>query len=450
MQLLVVDKDVESQTVLARRVNDLGTDELEKLEIVVKLSDPSALESRLVDTDVVLFGSGVSAETFALSRKIKNFNSRIQIIAIISDAEYSTGAFRLSQDSGIRMVLPQRATPLDLLQGLVAIDTERRLASNLGSGQLTVFANGKGGLGITTVIAALGEFFTLRRRRALLWDLDIETWDLTRALFNSGTRSAMLTHFVKSTSEITKQALKEACICWRGQTFVLPPPDMLAAGLDIVSHPDSLALVDQLLNTARESFDHIMVDLGGRLGPGAAKLMQQADNLVILVDDSWLGLTATATYLSAIEPIMHGNFSTVSFVGAGTKFTTREIRAVLEKKTGIQTPDSAWQCGVIPFDAAARKWPGSGAALYSIGSRATKLAVEKIGDKLDAAIVRAQAAQPAQSGRAMFTLDTVRVEQLGVSHPFAPKPAKIEIDELEVQALMEMEYADDQMHVGEN
>ena len=437
MHLIVVDANVEGQTALARRVRDLGDDEIDKLELNIGLSNIQALDKKLPDADVVILSSGTAAEAFALTRKIKTIKSQIEVIAFVSDTEYSAGAFLKLRDSGVRIVLPQRATPLDLLQVLVAIDSEQRLNSTKAPGQLTVFVNGKGGLGTTTFAAALGDFLGHKQRSVLLWDLDIETRDLSRALLQTDTRSQRLTDFVTGEVVSTKAALKAACVKWQRDVCVLPPPDVLAAGLDLVSHPDSITLIERIIDSARELFNHTIVDLGGRLGPGAAKLMQLADNLIILVDDSWLGVTATAAYLNAISPVFHGNFSTLNFIGAGTKLSMQELRSVVEKQAAIRTEERAWQSGAVPFDAAARRWPGSGATLYSIGTRLTKQVIAQLGERLDAPLERLVVTKPVRQSVELVTSELLPDDQLDVSHPFAPKPelAKSIVAELEPSQL---------------
>jgi len=422
VQLIVVDGTVEKQTVLARRVHDLGQDEIERLDITIGLSDIVSLDKKLSTADVVLLGPGISSEAFAITRKIKEFNPNTHVVAFVTDNDYSTGAFLKLRGSGMRIVLPLRSTPLDLLQVLLAIDTELKLHSSKAPGQLTLFANGKGGLGNTTLIAGLGSFFALRKRSALLWDLDIETRDLSRAMLKTETRSARLTEFVKGDARSTKCTLKAACVKWQNEVSILPPPDVLAAGLDLISHPDSISLIDEIVEAARELFDHIIVDLGGRLGPGAARLMQSADNICLLVDDSWMGLTATATYLNAISPIMHDNFSTIRFVGAGSKLSPLEIRAVLEKQSGIKLEERAFQTSTIPFDVSARKWPGSGETLFSIGSKLTRQAMIQIGEKIDLPLQRTIKAKPIHAEVELVPSEIFPEEQLDVSHPFAAKP----------------------------
>ena len=440
MHLIVVDASVEKQTALARRVYELSKDEIDKLDLNIGLSDICALDKKLDIADAVLLGPGISNETFALSRKIKELNPRIQVISFVSDKEYSTGSFIKSRDSGVRIVLPQRATPLDLLQVLVAIDSEQRVSSCKGRGQLSVFVSGKGGLGATTLVAALGDHLANQNRKALLWDLDIETRDLSRAVLSSETRSARLTDFVRGEARSTKATLKAACVKWHKEACVLPPPDILAAGLDLISHPDSITLLDEIIECARELFDHVLVDLGGRLGAGAAKMMQLADNIFVLVDDSWLGLTATAAYLNAISPILHGNFSTVNFVGAGTKLSVHELKAVLEKQSGLKTDQRSWRYGTVPFDAAARRWPGSGETLFSIGSRATKQVVVQIGDSIDAPLARV-VSEPVQTPSVeLITPQLLSHEQLDVSHPFAAKPELAKSNRAEIDSLHPGEF----------
>ncbi len=90
-----------------------------------------------------------------------------------SERDYLEGAFRLTRTLRIRKVLPETCSMFDLLQELVAIDGEFRASGRVQAGTLVAFAQAKGGVGATSICAALGELCSVRQRKTLLWDLDI-------------------------------------------------------------------------------------------------------------------------------------------------------------------------------------------------------------------------------------------------------------------------------------
>ena len=104
----------------------------------------------------------------------------------VSDREYGGGAFRSAHSVGVRKVFPDSASSLDLLQELVGIHADFRKDGRTFEGRVVVIVHAKGGVGATSIAAALGEVCSDAQRRTLLWDLDVETKDLSRALAASG------------------------------------------------------------------------------------------------------------------------------------------------------------------------------------------------------------------------------------------------------------------------
>ena len=194
-----------------------------------------------------------------------------------------------------------------------------------------------------------------------------------------GDQSAVMTKMVRGETEISRETLRQALMRVSDRVSILPPPDHVAACIDLVGGVDSLDLIHALLNTARLTHDTIIVDLGGRMGPAAAAILRHADAVLVAVDDSLLGLSAAKFFLPTIQSVIRSPES-LFFLCSGISISKAELADQLEAATSVGA--DTWSLPVVPFDTAASTWPGSGKTLYELGKRQTRLTFEEIAETL--------------------------------------------------------------------
>lgn len=422
MKVLVVDRTVEGQASLAKKFQNFDQSEIESLDLGVKLSDVESLPTRLEGADVLVLGSELGDEAREIARTVKRDYPNISIIHFVSSTSYSSGAFRAAQLAKVRKVFPENASALDLLQELVAVNEELRACGKTKKGKLTVFTSPKGGLGVTTIIAALAEASVSRGRDVLLWDMDIETRDLARALLASGSNK-ICSAWVNGQSEITRESLRNAILPTKIGATILLPPDEFPAALDLVNQPDSMRIVQRIVNLSKCIKDNLLVDTAGRIGPSAGILMQSADNIIVTIDDSLIGLSAVTAFLDTIVPLIRENADSITFLCSGTKLRMEEIRRIIESRHRFS--DAAWRLPQMPYDEVAAKWAGTGKTLYSLGNKFTRRAIEKIAQELeviDEETHTLEAYRPALAVGDWVAPDKMEPQVVLPNHPFAARP----------------------------
>jgi len=157
----------------------------------------------------------------------------------------------------------------------------------------------------------------------------------------------------------------------------------MAEAMDFVCHTDGMALCQRLLDLARSMHDVILVDTGGRIGPATGTLIRGADELVIVIDDTVLGLTALDLFLSYVKALVVGT-DRISFIVngySGSLLAVPQIEAELEPVHKLG--ERPWRLPPVPVDPKASLWPGSGRTLYSMGQRPTRAALEEIALELN-------------------------------------------------------------------
>jgi cellulose biosynthesis protein BcsQ len=296
----------------------------------------------------------------------------------VTDEAYGGGAFRAAHSVGVRKVFPDSASPLDFLQELVAIHAEFRKEGRTREGRVVAVTHAKGGVGATSIAAALAEVCSVYHRRTMLWDLDVETRDLSRSLTVNGVEAKVVSAWVNGSREISRESLKDALIPISSDVSVLMPPDRMAESMDLVCHVASIELVQRIIELSRVLFDVMIIDTGGRMGPATGAILRSADIVMIVIDDTILGLTAVDLYLTFVKTLVGGVDRIVFAVNpySGGMLGVHQIAAELEPAHSLG--ELPWRLPAIPNDPKGAMWPGSGRTLYSMGQKSTRLVFDKI------------------------------------------------------------------------
>jgi len=162
--------------------------------------------------------------------------------------------------------VPVRST---FLQELVAIHSDFRKDGRTHEGLVVAVVQAKGGVGATSATAALAEVCSVYNRRTMLWDLDVETRDLSRSLTVSGAEAKVVSGWVNGSREITRESMRDALVPISSEVSVLMAPDKFAESLDLTCHADGISIGQRIIELARVLFDVILIDTGGRVGPAS-------------------------------------------------------------------------------------------------------------------------------------------------------------------------------------
>jgi MinD-like ATPase involved in chromosome partitioning or flagellar assembly len=335
-------------------------------------------QDRIHEADVVVLGSGLGERAINIAREAISACPWLHCIMFVSDEAYGGGAFRAAHSVGVRKVFPDSASPLDFLQELVAIYTEFRREGRTREGRVVAITHAKGGVGATSITAALAEVCSVYNRRTMLWDMDVETRDLSRSLTVNGVEARVVSAWVNGSRELSRETLKEAVIPISSDVSVVMPPDRMAESLDLICHTDGMAIVQRIVELSKVLFDVVLVDTGGRMGPATGAILRSADVVMIVIDDTILGLTAVDLYLTFVKTLVGGVDRIVFLVNpySGTLLGVEQIAAELEPAHHLGP--MSWRLDPIPNDPKAALWPGSGRTLYSMGQKSTRLVLERI------------------------------------------------------------------------
>ncbi len=381
MKALIVENSAEGQARCARRIQAFSQSDVEMLDLRIKLVSEQEVYQHLEDADVLILGSGLGDLAAQIARKTTAQSPWLSIIMYVSSEAYSGGAFRIANSAGVRKVLKDESSALDLLQELVSIHSDFRRQGRVKEAKVIVVTHAKGGVGATTISAALSQVCDVYRKQTLLWDLDVETRDLSRSLAVGGPAAKVVSGWVNGSQDITRDTIGDAITPISEYVSVLMPPDSMAEAMDFVCHTDGMVMCQRVIELAKVMNDVIIIDTAGRIGPASGSLIRAADEVLIVIDDTLLGLTALDLYLTYVKALVLSP-DRISFLVngySGQLLVLPEIESTLD---GHQLGDRPWRLPPLPSDIKASQWPGSGGTLYSKGQKSTRVQLEAIAEGL--------------------------------------------------------------------
>ncbi|NMC64452.1 MAG: ParA family protein [SAR324 cluster bacterium] len=379
MKVLVVDSPMESQVQVARIFDSLNQTDRDMLDIKLSLANEKTYLERISEIDVLVIGPNSISLSKEISHAAKNARPDINILIFVSNDFYSSESFRLGLTAKARKVLPMNVAPLDLLQEFLQIQELQRACGRAREGSVIVVTQVKGGLGATTLCAALGEACSKAQKKVLLWDLDIESKDLARSLLVQESRGSVMSSWVKGTREISRDSINDAIVSLDLNSNLLPPPDSMPSAMDLLGRMESENLARKIIDLSRIKNDCIIIDTCGRMCPLTGTLLRIADIVLVLIDDSILGLSAIPSFMKSIRQYILSN-DVVRFLRTGTTMSAEKIRNRVDSE-GL-FGKVCWELPSMPFDIAAGEWPGSGKTLYSLGTKKTITAIDKLSNSL--------------------------------------------------------------------
>jgi MinD-like ATPase involved in chromosome partitioning or flagellar assembly len=249
-------------------------------------------------------------------------------------------------------------------------------------GKLIVVDSGKGGVGVTSLAASLGEVAALDEKRTALVDFDFETQDLSRFLqvrpFVNENFQLLLEGSRTLSDEYVQQCLRRV---WEDDDFlyhVAPPPES-----DVLYASDTKVLRTLLsfFEVLDEQFDCVIIDAGSARGAIQKTLYRAADEVVFVLNNDPATLYASVDRMKKIQEVLTPTANLTVVDNGGTAGLPRKM-LVKEFSRAAKVEDSAWHPTGIPHCKSGAKWPASGGTFLSLARTSGREAVEALASQL--------------------------------------------------------------------
>jgi len=254
--------------------------------------DPLHNVHELPDALILHLGESSHAELDALAARPVDRRPPL----IVLGSATGTTLMRLAMQAGARDLLPLPVVEADLLAALKRIERDRRAGRKQTDGTLLAFMNAKGGCGATFLACNVAHALTtVSHRRVTLIDLDLQ-FGAIPLYFDLFPKRGML-QALENVSGLDEMAFGGYLVQHASGLKILGQ----ALEDALPTHTVSTQQLGQLVNLALRSNDHVVVDLPRRIDPLTALLIERAQHIALIVQQSVAALRDATRLMTSLR-----------------------------------------------------------------------------------------------------------------------------------------------------
>lgn len=366
LKVLVVEKTGEARSRACEFVQGLLPVDASSLEYLPRfdLSACSPDELRFRDApSILIIGPSIINEDLVSAGALRRIHQTSACIAILPARKADLSTVEHLARMGIDDVVSPDITSTEFQNRLILI--ARRIARPR-SGKLVLVESAKGGVGVTSLVAGMGEAAIAQGLRACVVDLDFETQDLSRFLQARPFISESLQQILDGERAISSEYTEQACVPVQvGQyemACVPPPPESDAVH---ESRPDLIRRLVAFTEALDTEYDLVLIDAGACHGNSLRVLERVSDVVLCVVTNDAAALYASIDKVRKIRAQMSptGKLVVVENAAVGTGLDSSLMREEFRRLAGLAKEEWA---APVPYSKASATWPGSGNTIFSL------------------------------------------------------------------------------------
>lgn len=277
LNVLLVSRRKETLDSLEALLRKYPGVQIERKLVVNGHVDPLHGVASAPDALVLHLGETWRAELESLAGRPADRRPPLIVVGSTND----TAAMRLAMQAGARDLLPLPLVEADLITALGRVDRDHRAATSGREGAVTAFMNAKGGCGATFLACNVAHALTtLSRKRVALVDLDLQ-FGAIPLYFDLFPKRGVL-QALENVEGLDETALQGYLVRHASGLAILGH----AAGDALPLGSVSAELLNRLLTVAVKGHDHVVVDLPRRIDPIAARVIDRAQHVVLVAQQS--------------------------------------------------------------------------------------------------------------------------------------------------------------------
>ncbi len=374
LRIAIIETSAERRNRLNEHIQDLVNSEVREVELLPRISLMPALfdEIRLLGSpDIIIVGPGVAERDVSLIREVRENAPSSSILAFLLSGMQTLALVEQVARMGADDTCTEKTTAEEFFRKLVLL--ARRTPKKEG-GRLVLIDSGKGGLGVTTIAAGLGEALLDNGKRVSLVDLDSDSQDLSRFLqarpYVNEPLQLLLEQKRPTTEEMVRQALVNI---WADEYDLLcmppAPDDENSADMQAI-HARVWISILELVETVS---DVTIVDVANARGPVLKTLYRVADTVIFVVNNDPASIFAAADKVVKAKGWMSAGAELFIVNNSSHPHGLPSSVLVDELCSATKIERSSFVAN-FGFDAGASKWPASGATPFSLGKSKTRAA----------------------------------------------------------------------------
>lgn len=326
--------------------------------------------------DICLLGPELCEGEISEIKKIRTIIPQATILALLSPGVDALQKYESLVSQGVDDVIAFERASDQIFKAILNFERSRKKNNE---GECILVDSGKGGVGTTTIVAALGEQLLLEDKRVAVIDLDFVTQDLTRFLrVKPHTNEAleMLLHGARPLiQEFVAQCMTQV---WEGEDRFLCVSPVVHMQEDVLLGGKDLQLFHRIIRLIRGMVDAVVIDLAGWPGEFARSFYRVASKIIYVTSNDPAGFHASIERLRQLyvsvaaetEIILLQN--QVALGGLPEEF----MRDQLIRFSPI--PEEKFSIIYVPLCKGARRWAGSGCSPLGCGSLQFQSAIARL------------------------------------------------------------------------
>lgn len=378
LHISVIDIDAEQRLRTVRWLEDHLRAGIDGCELFpqVSITPLSVSELKFNRTpDILFIGLGISTGALGEILRVCKIIPDLPTVAIVPSKNYPVTSIEYLARIGIAHPLSVEATTAEVIRCLVIITAQ---LSKKTSSQCLLVEAAKGGVGATTVVAAMAELLCESGKRVLVIDGDGERQSLSRFLNARPFLNQPLQTLLEGGHPVTSEFVEQCCVqIWHDFPMLrcMPPPVIARDAREFSG--EQIRLMISIFEILDEQFDIIIADASGASGVFRRMLYRAADQVAIVTDSDPAAAYSVAFKLQRLCDEMTPQ-ARLTMIENQRSFSLSPGKSLLRQEFERVEKIEAIQWGSrIPYCHAAQCWPGSGYAPFSLASKKMKLALKQ-------------------------------------------------------------------------
>lgn len=425
LKIVVVDTSAESRGKLVDRLHTLLAGAGPALELLPRIDiRPSAPEEiRFQEApQLCIVGPTVIKANLVQVGTFRSQWPESPLVACLAEDSAELSTIEQLSRYGIDDIITLSTTAPEFLRRLVLLCRKSRKTK---AGRLIVVDSGKGGLGVTSLAAALADAFASRGSKVTLVDFDTESQDLSRFIqarpFINESLQLLFDRQRPVSEEFVEQSIVHLWEHGRGSLSCMPPvPESEKLYGAESASARILISVFEILDF-RSHF--VIVDVGSARGALLRTLYRIADSVLFVVSNDPAALYASTNRFTELRGYLAPGAQIRLLINSLRPRGLRSKALVNEFARTVGIHQADWLSTTIPYCAVAERWPGSGSTLFSLGKRSLKSSIDKVISSLSTTTEMLLAAESSGLPRGLLSPAKLLVA------PISAFPGRSEIEE---------------------
>lgn len=376
LKIIITDQTAAARSRLVRLVNRHLSANSAELEFMPQISvKPLAAEELKYhgEPDLCIVGSELIKNQPGDIARIRKLYPATPLIVQLEGDQNSIASIEQLARLGADDTLELETTSEQFLRKLVLL---ARRTSKHRSGTLVVIASGKGGMGVTSITAALGEALVDQGHRVALLDFDSDTQDLSRFLQARPYLNENLQLLLSRQRPVTEEFVQQCLVrVWQDMPQLACMPPAVETEELSQNNGEAARVLLGILDVLDSQFDYVLVDVGNARGAILRTLYRAANCCLFLVNNDPAALYAAADKIGRVRAALNPDGRLLILENNLQRWGLPQQILRTELVKAAQLSSDAWLSVSIPYSKLAFRWPGSGASMYAFGRSSMRSAL---------------------------------------------------------------------------